>query len=364
MLDSLAVRTLSRHLAARFVQTFAVAAIVATLSVTVVELLLGFDHMLAFGRGPGKIAEYLGLRLASEYASYLLPLAAFLAAFSTAALSAYANEWIALRAGGVAIWRFALPLLGCGVTVAVGTVLLHETVIVEARQEWNRHRDGDANIRFREGSFWYQRGGRIYRVREADRDSRVLREVRIFERDERGRLLRSIAADRIEILDSHRWRFLDAVFREFAPDDPTRPARVDRATSRVLEIVDPRDAALINADPASLPLGALRSFIRSKEAKGTSAAPQWALLYGRVADWTAIPLLVGVGVALGLAVERSRSLGRSAAWATLTLAGYYGLRNVGSVLTAEGMLGPGVAPAVLSALLAGGAALLLARAPR
>ena len=67
---------------------------------------------------------------------------------------------------------------------------------------------------------------------------------------------------------------------------------------------------------------------------------------------------------MSLAVERTRSLGQGAAWATLTLASYYGLRNIGAVLTAEGVLGPAIAPSVLVALLACGAALLLRRAPR
>jgi len=364
MLDSRVVRTLTRYLIARFVQIFAVATIVATTSVTVIELLLGFNRIVAFGDGLSALIEYLALRLASEYASYLLPLAAFLGAFSTAALSAYANEWIALRAGGVPLWRFATPLLGCAVAVAAFTAAFHETVIVEARQEWNRQRDGDANIGFQEGSFWYQRGGRIYRVLEADRESRTLREVRIFERDEQGRLERSITADRIEILDNQRWRFIDAVFRDFDPSDPVRPARIERVASRTLEIVDPRDSALINADPSALPLVALHRFIQTKEAKGVPTAPQRALLYGRVADWLAILPLVAIAAALGLGVERSRSLAQGAAWATSALAGYYALRNVGFVLTAEGVVGPAIAPVLLLAALSACAAIALARAPR
>ena len=91
MLDSRVVRTLTRYLIARFVQIFAVATIVATTSVTVIELLLGFDRIVAFGDGLSALIEYLALRLASEYASYLLPLAAFLGAFSTAARCAAVN---------------------------------------------------------------------------------------------------------------------------------------------------------------------------------------------------------------------------------------------------------------------------------
>ena len=154
------------------------------------------------------------------------------------------------------------------------------------------------------------------------------------------------------------------MFREFDPDDPVRPARIEQVADRIVEMVDPRDAALLNADPATLGLVELRTFIRSKEAKGLSSAPQRALLYSRLADWVSIAPLVAIGLALGLGVERSQSLGRSAAWATMALAGYYSLRNIGSVLSAEGVLAPAVAPILLVTARTGFAAIALARAPR
>ena len=364
MLDSPAVRTLSRYLVARFVQLYFVVGFVAVLSVMVVELLLNLDRMIEFGDGLGGAVRYLWLRLASEYASYIVPLAAFLAAFSTAALAAYTNEWMALKAGGIALARFALPLIGCGAAVSVGAALMHETVIIGARQEWNRQRDGDANIRFQEGAFWYQRGTRIFRVAEADRESRTLREVRIFERDDRGRLQRSIAAERIEILDAEHWLFLDAVFREFDPADRSAPPRIERVSRRLLEIADPRDRALMQADPAALSLARMREFIAAKETRGVSADRQRTLLYGRLGDWASITLLVTAAVPLGLGVERTRSLGRSASYATAAIAGFYALRNVGEILSLQGLVPPGLAALCLLAVLAGLAALALARAPR
>jgi len=358
------VRTLSRHLVARFVQLFFVVAFVAVASLTVVELLLNLDRMLEFENGFAGVLEYLRLRLASEYASYIMPLAAFLAAFSTCAMAAYQQEWIALKAGGVPLSRLALPLIGCGVVLTGAAGLLHETVSVDARQQWTRQRDGDANIRFREGSFWYQRGTRIYRVAEADRESRTLREVRVFERDERGRLLRSIAADRIEILDAERWLFVDVVFREFDPDAPAQPARIEHAEQRILEVADPRDRALMGADPSALGIGRLLEFIEAKEARGGSAHAQRTLLYGRIADWLSISLLVAVAIPLGLGVERSRSLARSSAHATAVLVGFYALRNIGSVVSLQGMLPPGAAAAGLLATLAGFTVVAYARTPR
>jgi len=137
MLDSPAVRTLSRYLVARFVQLFFLVAFVAVLSTMVIELLLNLDRMIEFGDGLQGALHYLWLRLASEYASYIVPLAAFLAAFSTAALAAYAREWLALRASGISLARFALPSqLPTRLAVTDVTVLgrNHRRIGTEVRQ--------------------------------------------------------------------------------------------------------------------------------------------------------------------------------------------------------------------------------------
>ena len=132
----------------------------------------------------------------------------------------------------------------------------------------------------------------------------------------------------------------------------------------MLEIADPRDRALMRADPAALSLARLREFIAAKEARGASADRQWTLLYGRLGDWASIPLLVLAAVPLGLGVERTRSLGRSAGYATAAVAGFYALRNVGTVLSLQGLLPPGVAALSLQAALASLATLALARTRR
>lgn len=359
-----AVRTLPRYLIARFLQFFLAVAFVAVLSIAVVELLLGLDRMLAIGDGWQGAVGYLWLRLASEYASYILPVTAFLASFLTTALLAYSREWTALKAGGVSLASAAAPLLLCGTLLGLAAAVFHETVAVSARQAWNTQRDGDENIRFRKGSFWYHRGSRIYSVAEADRSSRTLQNVRIFERDERGRLERSITAKRVDILDGQRWRFHNALIRDVDPDEPTAPAGIARHKLIVLEVTDPPERALLSADPAALRLARLREHIEAREGQGADASSQRALLYARFGDWFSIALLVAAAIPIGLSVERTRSLGRSAGYATATLVGYFALRSLGTVLSVQAIVPAALAVTLPLAALASFAAIGFARAPR
>jgi len=358
------VRTLTRYLVARFFQFFAVVVVSTVLAIVVVELLLNLDRMLAFRGGPRGILEYLGLRLVGEYASYVVPIAAFLAAFLTVALSAYTREWLAVKAGGVSLLRFAAPLLLCGVALSALAPVFHESAVISARQAWNRGTGGDDPIRFRSGSFWYQRGARIYNVGLADRARRRLEDVEVFERDPSGLLRRSIRARNVELLDGLRWRFRDGLVREFDPDEPASIPRVARFTERVIEMADPPDAALLAADPAALRIPRLRELIRARLERGDRALEQRRILAERVGDWTSIALLVAVAIPLGLGVERTRNLGQSAVFAVAALVGYYAVRNVAAILAAQGALAPTAAYAGLAALLFAAAAVGLARTPR
>ena len=74
--------------------------------------------------------------------------------------------------------------------------------------------------------------------------------------------------------------------------------------------------------------------------------------------------LVAGAVPIGLGVERTRNLGLSSGYATAAIAGFYAVRNIGAVLSLQGVLPPGVAALGLLGALGGLAALALARAPR
>ncbi|MCA9510701.1 MAG: LptF/LptG family permease [Myxococcota bacterium] len=358
------MRTLSRHLAARFVQLFLVITCIAALAIVVVELLLDLDGVLAWGDGWRGAFAYLGLRLASEYASYVVPVTAFLAAFLAAAQLASSNEWTAMKAGGVSLAAAATPILVSGLALAVAMAAFHESVGLEARRAWNRQRDDAPTLRFRNGAFWVHRGPWIFRVADADEASDALFDVRLFERDAEGDLRRSIDARSAAVGEGDRWTLRDAVVREYPPGDAAALPTVRREDRLELAIADPPGRAALRPDVRALSIAGLREYIAAREARGADGSRPRAALYGRVADWIAIALLVALAIPIGLETERTRSIGRTASLATLALAVFFAVRSVGAVLAAQALVPPAVVSAGLVALLAAGAGSALARAPR
>ena len=170
----LVVRTLSRYFATRYLGMFAVILVVSTVTIVIIEMLLNLDDMLSADHGPGAPIQYLILRIPSYYLRELLPMTSFAAAFFTLGLSSHWYEIFAARAGGISPGRLVAPILIAAIFLAFASFVLGETWIINSTREWNRHETGGgAQISFREGSFWYQRGLAIYNIAEADAMSHV-----------------------------------------------------------------------------------------------------------------------------------------------------------------------------------------------
>ena len=189
------MRILQRYLVARFLGLFAALLVGSILTIVIVEMLLNFDNVLKAQEGFPGVVSYLFLRIPSYYLRDLIPLTAFAASFATLAITSRWLEVLAIKAGGIPPQRVVLPILLIGVLLAVAAFVLTETAVLRATRQWNRRAIGSSDpITFRWGSFWYHRGHTIYNIMDANRDERTLRGVKLWELDERGRLLRSIRA--------------------------------------------------------------------------------------------------------------------------------------------------------------------------
>jgi len=142
------------------------------------------------------------------------------------------------------------------------TFALDETVVLDASRKWSQ-RDSDSNpIAFRQGSFWYQRGRTIYNIGDADRATNTLRGIQILELDAKGRLLRSIDAERATVESDDQWVFDAPLVRVFDPELREAPPTVVRHEGETrLSLADQTGLALMNADIATLSVAQLHELI-------------------------------------------------------------------------------------------------------
>ncbi len=348
------MRILTRHLVARFLGYFAAFLIVSTITLVIVEMMLNLGDMLRGGGGLADVTEYLLLRVPAYYLRDVIPIAAFGAAYFTFGTAARWLELLAAKAGGLSPRRIAAPLLATGGVLTACAFLLNETWVLDATRGWNQ-RDAEAeaeSIRFREGSFWYQRGRTIYNIGHADRATSTLRGVQIFELDARGRLLRRIQAPSATLDEDDVFRFEAPRVHRFDPSDRAGAPRIEDHEGPVtLDLAEHTGVALMGADLGALSVRELTEVIAREGEEGRRSERPRALLHARLAEPFAVLLFVLVAIPLGARVERGAGRGMTlpALYGIATVTCFFGLRTLAETLTVSGLLPPASTPWALLA---------------
>jgi lipopolysaccharide export LptBFGC system permease protein LptF len=300
-----AVSTLSRYVATRFLRAFAGSLLILAMAVLVIDMLLNLEDVLEFESSLLGALRFLWLRLASVYLPYLLPVATFTAAFFSVGVLARSREIIAMKAGGISPLVALIPVFIASAFVAILALLANETLTVGASAALAKSTGAaSGGVELRAGTIWYHTGRYVYNIASADAGSDSVRDIRVFERNEGGRLVRLIQASRARRIAPHEWRFEDATVRSFDPSQPTAAPRVERAREITLRLEEERSPLLLQAEIASLPVWTLARYVQA--APGDARAR--SLLHQRLSSPLLVLLFALLAVPLALRVERTRSL--------------------------------------------------------
>jgi LPS export ABC transporter permease LptG len=363
MLASAPVGVLSRYLLARFVVTFAAVLAILALLVAVVELLADFGDVVRSSGGFADALLFVALRIPYKHLPLLIPMAAFAAAFLSVGTAARAYEILAMKAGGISPLRVLAPMVCAAAVISGLALLVNETLAVRAHDAQRRRAVGeDSELTFRRGSLWYHKGDTIYNVRDADPATRVLRDVAIFELDDRGRLVRSIEAAQATIGADGHWDLTDAVLRAFEPDAPAAAPRYERVAATQVDL--PEETALLDADVGGLSIRELREYRAGREPGDTTTLRAEVLLHERLSGPLASLLFVMLAVPLALRVERTRSLAVPALQGVIAIFAFIMVREYGGTLAAEGVTSAAATPWVILAGFLAFGAIELWRVPR
>jgi LPS export ABC transporter permease LptG len=338
------VRILSRYFVSGYLVFYAGIVVVSMLVIAVIEMMVNLDHILEYGDGLAGAASYLFLKLPSYYLGYVVPAGSFGAAFLCLGMPARSLEVLAAKASGISPPRLARPVLVTAALVSALALLVNETIVRDTANRFNLAETGGVGELFQgDGEFWESRGGTLLSVEEVDRDERTLRGVRVYERDLRGHLVRSVHAEVAILEPDRRWRLHGAVFRDFSPADPVAPPRTERREIAWLDLGILNDLSLLGADPRALSLWRLSVYVDALAREGRDDTRYRALWHSRLSEPLSVFLFALIGAPLGMAVERSRSLAVAALQGVGLLGAYYGLRAA-ATLFASGGVGGSVAP--------------------
>ena len=193
----------------------------------VLDLLETSTDILSRGQGFAGIAHYTLLRSPSVLLQ-AVPLAALLGAIFSFSTLSRQNEICAMRAAGLPFRRVLMALLPTVIAIGLLHGLLAEVVVPKSQKAltawWaslppSPDKDPDTEL------LWFRTGGAVVGVATVMPDGRRLDEVRIYRRDEAGRLLNRTVATRAEYADG-QWTLVDAVTTDLQAGQhtPVQPA--------------------------------------------------------------------------------------------------------------------------------------------
>jgi lipopolysaccharide export system permease protein len=359
------VTTLWRYISLRFLRAFLASVAILALVVLIVDMLLNLDEILETKDTAWGAIQILFMRTASLYLPYLIPFATFTGAFLSLGIAARSREVLAMKAGGISPLRAVLPVFLWAVVISVAALILYETVTVPASSSLNERlgvRAGE--IYLRSGTIWYHTGRFIYNIRSPDAEKETVQDIRVFERDEAGRLVRLIRAKQARREAPGVWEFRDATVRSFDPATPDAPPVVQHSSQITLELAEERSPRLLRAELATLPLWTLARHVMSVRASGEAAPGAEALLSERLSSPLLVILFAVLAVPLSLRVEQTQSVALPAVEAALVLFLFLTAREYVPRFASLGSLAAPAAPWIVLTLFFAFGGWRLARVPR
>jgi lipopolysaccharide export LptBFGC system permease protein LptF len=257
-----------------------------------------------------------------------------------------------------------LPLLVASIGLSGAALFVNETWLLGATREFDRIHHRGNEVTYERDSFWYHRGRSFYHVSKADEEKGMLRDVTVYQLDERGRLIESLRSQRVKIQPDGRWLMKNAVRFQFDPATPDVLPTRKRLESTLVDASSRSTLALMDARENSLTLRELRDVVDARTSDDRNALRFRAMIHSRLATPLSVFLFALIGVPLGLSVERTRSIAVSALYGLAAIALFHASWRTGTLMARSGFELAAFAPwAVLSVFSVVGA-ILMVRTPR
>jgi len=337
--------------------------VLAALAVTLL-LLVAIDAMSALARELDEFDQgnyslvtavaYIALSLPRRAYEYL-PFAAVIGTLVGLGGLAASAELTAMRAGGMSPLRIAGSALAA---VAVATVLMvgvGETLAPDAERRGAALVAGAKSmelIRAGRSGIWAREGDTLINAKRGRMvgDSVALEDVRLYEFDAIGRLVRITVGARAEH-EPGRWRLAEVTRQTFGED------RVDTVREAALDWPSQLEPGLIATSilrPQNLGLGELSDAIRYMRANAIDASAYESAYWKRAFYPANVLVLVIAVVPFAFGALRSGGLGKRILLGMVLAIGWYfaqqALYNLAAVYGIDPRLGQGLPILILGAL--------------
>jgi lipopolysaccharide export LptBFGC system permease protein LptF len=361
------VRTLTRYFIVRYLSFFVAILVISTLTITLVEAFVNIEQSFSTESDESSLLNYLLIRVPSYYLRDLLPISAFAASFFSVAISVQRSEWLAVQTGGISARRIVLPLAMAGLGVAALSFVVGETLLTKATYHYASYSKTDMSNRiFDTGRYWHPSGNDLYRITGAEIESRILRNVQIFRRTPKGRLISQTYARNVEVTPDGSWHAERATLLEFDPEHPEDPPRIQRDFVLDLPPLDEGLDWLTFSEPKALTTSELVHHIDRNESEKSIRAQflrrrLQAFLHQRLSDPLIIVILTLWAIPFALRVQPGGSIAWAAVAGLTAIITFFFLQSLTHGLILKGVITAGFSTWILPGLVTLGTLFALSR---
>lgn len=242
---------------------------------------------------------------------WMCPMAILLAIFLSLALFSRNNEIIAMKAGGISVYKIITPLVvmsGCLVLISfVNQELIMPYTSQRAEYTENiRIKQKKGKRLLKQDRFWYRSDDTICSIDLFEYNSNTLKGITLYFFDKQFNLVKRIDAGLGKWVEN-RWKFYNLVIRSF---NPGGSMDIEISDEKIIPLREtPDDFKTARREPEEMSYAELRDYIAKIERAGYKIPEYAPYLYAKISfpficlimPFLAIPLALRVGRGGGIA---------------------------------------------------------------
>jgi lipopolysaccharide export system permease protein len=270
------------------------------------------------------------------------PASILLSTIVTLGLMAKHNEIVAIKSGGLSLWRITLPILGVVVILYFGLLGLNEYVVPRANQKARMIDDWVVQKKrpvatFKQSQLWIHSRQAIYNIQLYDPEQAVMEGVTLYRFDPNFQLIQRVDA-RSGRWAKDRWVFMDVSVTRFGPEGFPISKKYPELVLFLPET--PGDFRIEDKKPDEMNYLELRDYVHKIETDGYKAHKYRSSMHACISFPFVGVIMAFLGIPLALRKERGSGIGLGVGISILISAAYLAFFQLGLELGKAGTLPP------------------------
>ncbi len=259
------------------------------------------------------IFEYLLYKIPEVIFQWTLPYAVLLSTLLTLGTFSRHSEITAMKAGGISLYRIAIPLFVIAILISLFSFLGNEYLVPLANQKTQyilsvQVRKQEQTSFFKNYKIWYHGEKGIFNIQLLDPNEKVLKGFTFYQFDNQFRCIQRIDAREVRWING-RWRFSQGAIREFDEGGRIRTTPFKEWDFSIPETWE--SFQNIERKSREMSYTELRNYIQKIQASGYETTRYLTDLYSKLSYPFLNLIMVLIGIPFALKTGRSGGMALS-----------------------------------------------------